>query len=194
MHRKANPIGRFTCTGLLLVGICSSATSLAQDAATARAIEKHFGGSSTYSGAGAVDPTGSPDAMVAFFIRAAPADVTVATRRQLDLDIKFDFDSADLTSEGALQLDVAGRALNDPQLRGHTFMLAGHTDDRGDPEYNKILSLKRAQSARSYLMREHEVGGDRLRTAGFGSAHPRASDQSEAARRVNRRVVLELVE
>lgn len=194
MHRNTVSIGMLAWTGVLLAGICGAASSSAEDTATARAIEKHFGAGSRAPARGAGDPAASPDAMVAFFTRAGPADVTVAARRHLDLDIKFDFDSADLTSEGSLQLDVAGRALNDPQLRSHTFMLAGHTDDRGDPDYNKVLSLRRAQSARAYLMQEHNVDGDRLQTAGFGAAHPRARDQSDAARRTNRRVVLEMVE
>ena len=80
MHHKVSSIGILSWTGVLLVGICGAATSLAQDAATLRAIEKHFGGSATLSEAGADDPTGTPDAMVAFFTDAAPADASATAR------------------------------------------------------------------------------------------------------------------
>ncbi len=144
---------------------------------------------------GQPDPTSSPDAMVAYFTQDMPDDVTVAARRRhVDLDIKFAFDSAELSEDGARQLDTAGQALNDPALQSHRFMLAGHTDDVGDPGYNRALSKKRAESARRYLIEKHGVSPERLETAGFGADHPKVAAKTPEARKRNRRVALEMVE
>jgi len=142
-----------------------------------------------------LDPTASPEAMVSFFTQDEPEDVTVAARRRhVDLDIKFEFDSAELSESGREQLDTAGAALNDPALQAHRFMLAGHTDDVGDPGYNRELSRRRAESAKRYLMEHYEIAADRLETAGFGSDLPKDPRHTPDARQRNRRVVLEMVE
>ena len=140
------------------------------------------------------DPASSPDAMVAYFTEEIEDTTVAARRRHVDLDIKFEFDSADLSGDGIQQLDTAGQALNDPALQSHRFMLAGHTDDVGDPTYNRTLSQKRAESAKRYLIEKHGISAERLETAGFGSEHPKETGSSPEARKRNRRVALEMVE
>jgi outer membrane protein OmpA-like peptidoglycan-associated protein len=73
-------------------------------------------------------------------------------------------------------------------------MLAGHTDDVGDPNYNRSLSEQRAITAKRYLVEKHGVSADRLETAGFGSDHPKEAGDTPEARKRNRRVALEMVE
>lgn len=142
-----------------------------------------------------LDPASSPEAMVTYFTEDAPEDVTVAARRRhVDLDIKFEFDSAKLSASGMEQLDTAGQALQDPALRDHRFMLSGHTDDIGDPGYNRELSRRRAEAAKHYLMKQYGISEERLETAGFGSDLPKDPAKTPEARRRNRRVVLEMVE
>jgi outer membrane protein OmpA-like peptidoglycan-associated protein len=175
------------------------------DAATAAAIEKHFAQKvepAPMPGAEAAgviekanDPASSPEAMVSYFTQEQPEDVTVAARRRhVDLDIKFEFDSADLSEGGIEQLDTAGQALVDPQLASRRFMLGGHTDDLGDADYNRELSRRRAESAKTYLIEVHKIAPDRLETVGFGSDHPKDPSSTPEARQSNRRVVLELIE
>jgi outer membrane protein OmpA-like peptidoglycan-associated protein len=141
------------------------------------------------------DPTASADAMVSFFTTDVPEDITVAARRpQVDLDIKFDFDSSTLSNDGIEQLDTAGQALNDPRLASRRFMLGGHTDDRGESDYNRDLSRRRAETAKKYLIEKYGISPDRLETAGFGSTHPKDRAETPEARQRNRRVVLEMIE
>jgi outer membrane protein OmpA-like peptidoglycan-associated protein len=182
-------------TGTLALAL-ATAPSLAragdEDPALTAAMKNHFGSGSTPA---AADATSSPDAMVSFFTSGPPpGDVTVASRKHLDLDVKFDFDSAQLEETGIAQLDVAGKALQAPQLKGHRFVLSGHTDDRGDAAYNLDLSLLRAESARLYLIEEYGVDPDRLEATGHGSEQPLSTDDSAEARTLNRRVVLEMVQ
>ena len=184
---------RTSAVALALAGLPAVVAAGEMDAATAAAIERHFGGESSPEGQSA-DPTASADAMVAYFTSDAPADVTVASRRRVDLDIQFEFDSSDLEANGIEQLNVAGDALGNPQLESHRFMLAGHTDDQGDPDYNRDLSLRRAQSARQYLIDEHGIEPARLETKGFGAEQPKVSEKTPDARKMNRRVVLEMIE
>lgn len=165
-----------------------------EDTALAAAIQKHFNSAPQTAEAPANAVT-SVDAMVAYFTSAPPpGDVTVASRRHVDLDVKFAFDSDAIDDAGIAQLDVAGKALQNPQLRGRRFMLAGHTDDRGDQAYNLDLSLRRAESARQYLINEYSVEPERLDAAGFGSEQPHSEEKTTESRRLNRRVVLEMVE
>jgi outer membrane protein OmpA-like peptidoglycan-associated protein len=196
MNRKyPRGIRRFEAgaLALALAGIPSLAGASDPDPATAAAIERHFGGKQN-AAADTADPTASADAMVAFFTSEMPAEVTVATRRHVDLDIRFEFDSSDLDQDGIQQLDVAGAALSTPQLKTRRFMLAGHTDDLGNPAYNRDLSLRRAKAARQYLIDEYGIDPDRLESQGFGSEQPKSKEPTADARKANRRVVLEMVE
>jgi OOP family OmpA-OmpF porin len=118
----------------------------------------------------------------------------VAVGQRVNLDVKFDLNSAALDEVGTEQLDQVGQALQSPRLKGHKFMLAGHTDDTGAADYNLELSKRRADEAREYLIKEHGVDPTRLETAGFGADQPISEGNSKAARKQNRRVVLEMVE
>ena len=174
------------------------------DPEVAAALERHLAqsaepapmpGGETPAKAKAADPTASADAMVSFFTTDVPEDVTVAARRpQVDLDIKFDFDSAALSDDGIEQLETAGQALNDPRLASRRFMLGGHTDDRGEGTYNRNLSKRRAETAKKYLVDTYGISPERLETAGFGSDHPKDRATTPEARQRNRRVVLEMIE
>ncbi len=182
---------------LLLLG--ASAAVADPDAETAAAIQRHFAQSAKDAGTTAspakAEPTESPEALVNYFTTDVPEDITVAARRpHVDLDITFDFDSADLNKDGIAQLDTAGQALNDPRLASRRFMLGGHTDDLGDAEYNRELSEKRAESAKRYLIEVYDIDPARLETAGFGSQHPKDPRHTPEARKRNRRVVLEMIE
>jgi outer membrane protein OmpA-like peptidoglycan-associated protein len=68
----------------------------------------------------------------------------------------------------------------------------GHTDDVGDAESNLVLSNKRAEAVKEFLVR---IGckDELLITHGFGEAKPRSTNDSEAGRANNRRVELKLI-
>ena len=191
---------RLVTTGTLALALLSAPTTFARDDAASddpaltAAMRSHFQAASPPADARG-DATASADAMVAYFTNAPPpGDVAVASRRHLDLDVKFAFDSAALDQAGVEQLDVAGKALQSPQLKDRRFMLAGHTDDQGDPGYNLDLSRRRAEAARQYLIDEYGVAPERLEATGFGAEQPRTTEDTPAARRANRRVVLEMVQ
>ena len=61
----------------------------------------------------------------------------------IDLEITFEYNSADISSKSLGAVQALGRALTNPDLKGSTFVVAGHTDAAGGEGYNQDLSLQR---------------------------------------------------
>ena len=88
------------------------------------------------------------------------------------------------------QLDeIALKMQQTPELKAK---LTGHTDDRGSENGNMKYGLKRAESVKSYLVKEHSIAEDRIETASAGEAEPVADNGTSEGRKENRRVVVEL--
>lgn len=112
---------------------------------------------------------------------------TVAQERpRIDLEIKFDYNSANIAKTALADMDNLGKALTDSSLKGSTFVLAGHTDAVGSEEYNLDLSSRRADSVKRYLMEKYSLAPDHLVTAGYGKTRLKNKDNPKGAE--NRRV------
>jgi OmpA-OmpF porin, OOP family len=117
--------------------------------------------------------------------------VTMDSAHAIDLTVFFAYDSDRLLPEARGQLDALGQALNDPALLPFGFLIAGHTDARGPANYNLDLSIRRALSVASYLVRYHNISPDRLVAHGWGEAELKLpSDPMSGA---NRRVEVSLL-
>ncbi len=68
-----------------------------------------------------------------------------------------------------------------------SMRIEGHADIRGDAEYNRRLSERRARNVMRALVREG-VNAARIDSVGYGAAHPRDQGQTEEAHQRNRRV------
>ena len=71
----------------------------------------------------------------------------------------------------------------------NTLIIAGFTDERGTPEYNRGLGERRAQAVRRALMLQG-VAESQLTTVSFGAERPAVEGDDEAAWAQNRRVEL----
>jgi outer membrane protein OmpA-like peptidoglycan-associated protein len=112
---------------------------------------------------------------------------TVAeTRPRIDLEIKFDYNSANIAQAAIPDMNNLGKALTDPSLKGSTFVLAGHTDAVGGEEYNLDLSNRRADAVKRYLMDKFGLASSNLVTAGYGKMRLKNSGRPTAPE--NRRV------
>jgi outer membrane protein OmpA-like peptidoglycan-associated protein len=107
-------------------------------------------------------------------------------RPRIDLEIKFDYNSATIAKSAVPDMDNLGKALSDPALKGGTFVLAGHTDAVGSEEYNQDLSGRRADSVKRYLTEKFNLAPDHLVTAGYGKTRLKNKDNPRAPE--NRRV------
>jgi OmpA-OmpF porin, OOP family len=106
------------------------------------------------------------------------------------LQLQFAFDSAKLSASDMAQLDKLVPVLNNPKLGFVAGTVVGHTDSIGDANYNLGLSKRRAESVANYL-KSHGVNlGSRFTLKGMGEADPIASNDTEAGRAENRRVVV----
>ena len=63
----------------------------------------------------------------------------------IDLEITFDYNSADISAKSLPAVQALGHALTNPDLKGSTFIVAGHTDAAGGEAYNQDLSERRAE-------------------------------------------------
>jgi peptidoglycan-associated lipoprotein len=69
---------------------------------------------------------------------------------------------------------------------GNSIIIAGFTDERGTPEYNRGLGERRAQAVREALIHAGAPGG-KLQTVSFGSEMPADNGSGEGAWAKNRR-------
>jgi outer membrane protein OmpA-like peptidoglycan-associated protein len=109
-----------------------------------------------------------------------------AKRPKIDVEINFDFNSAELTPHAEPQLNSLGKALTSPELQGAVVMLGGHTDAKGADDYNQKLSERRAETVKRFLVDNYKVSPDLLVTSGYGKEGLKNSAEPFAAE--NRRV------
>ena len=108
------------------------------------------------------------------------------TKPNIDLEINFDYNSADISSKSMPSVQALGKALTNPDLKGSTFVVAGYTDAAGGETYNQDLSERRADSIKKYLADKYGIVGTDLVTVGYGKT--KLKDPANPLAEVNRRV------
>jgi outer membrane protein OmpA-like peptidoglycan-associated protein len=109
-----------------------------------------------------------------------------ATKPQIDLEIQFDFNSAEISRNSTQAVQELGKAMSSPGLKGSTFVVAGHTDAVGSEAYNQELSERRADTIKKYLVEHYGMTGANLVTVGYGESKPK--DPNAPLDPANRRV------
>ncbi len=109
-----------------------------------------------------------------------------ADKPNIDLEITFDYNSADISAASLPNVQALGKALSDPNLKGSTFVVAGHTDAVGGESYNQDLSERRANSIKRYLVDKYAIRSTDLVTVGYGKSKPK--DPNAPMDPANRRV------
>jgi len=110
----------------------------------------------------------------------------VKDKPKIDLEINFDYNSADISAKSMPSVQALGRALTNPDLKGSTFVVAGHTDAAGGEAYNQELSERRADSIKKYLVDKYSIAAGDLVTVGYGKS--KLKDADNPLSEVNRRV------
>ncbi|MGF1643933.1 MAG: OmpA family protein [Thiotrichales bacterium] len=129
----------------------------------------------------ALDTGGAVDQIVQYLRDANAAVPQSFTLRGLNFETASSRISADSQK---IVADLAAALNAYPNV---TILLEGHTDDRGDPAFNKRLSGDRAAAVRNALI-EANITGGRITTAGLGADRPIADNGASAGRQENRRV------
>lgn len=90
------------------------------------------------------------------------------SKPKIDLEIYFNYNSAEITPKAVPDLMTLGRALTSSELQGGVFVIGGHTDAKGGEEYNQKLSERRALAVKRFLSEKFRLSDDSLVTAGYG--------------------------
>ena len=72
------------------------------------------------------------------------------------------------------------------------IQVSGHTDNVGDDDANMILSKKRSESVKRFLM-QNGIDEGRIKTQFFGESKPIEDNSTAAGRQKNRRVELKII-
>ena len=106
-------------------------------------------------------------------------------------NILYDFNKYTLKPESRLVLNDLIKIMHDnPDI---TVELSSHTDSFGTQEFNRVLSLRRAQSCVDYIVNRGKVSKRRIHAMGYGASQPIApnklpnGEDNPAGRQLNRR-------
>jgi outer membrane protein OmpA-like peptidoglycan-associated protein len=92
----------------------------------------------------------------------------------------------ELTGEAQQKLTLIAQTLS-PQAKTHDIVVEGHTDSKGTPTSNQVLSENRARAVMDFLI-SRGVSANSITSVGIGQARPVADNASAEGRANNRRV------
>ena len=90
------------------------------------------------------------------------------TRPSIDLEVNFEYNSDRIGSKATPQVTALGEALSSAELKGGTFIVAGHADAKGSDTYNQGLSERRADAVKQFLSEKYGIDASNLVTVGYG--------------------------
>ncbi len=110
----------------------------------------------------------------------------VAEAVRVELDVKFDFDKADVKQDSYSDIENLAEFMK--QYPQTATTVEGHTDSTGNAAYNQKLSERRAAAVRDTLVNQYGVEADRVNAVGYGKDRPVADNATNEGRAINRRV------
>ena len=103
--------------------------------------------------------------------------------------LEFTQGSATITPEMYRDLDrLVNYMLDNPSL---SLVIAGHTNKEGNHKDNLLLSQKRANAIKEYIVEFGGIEEYRIRAIGFGDTKPLMDEKSDYEKKINRRVEFE---
>ena len=104
--------------------------------------------------------------------------------------LKFDFNSATIKEE---YTPILEKLKNYIESKNEKISIIGYTDSKGTKEYNRELSLRRAESLEEKLIELGLSPEKIIETKGNGDNNPIASNDTEEGRAANRRIEVQFV-
>ena len=128
-----------------------------------------------------------PDTPKGIRVDSDGCPIKIEQKISITLLIEFDFDKA--VVKPIYHNDIEKVANFMKAYPDKNVELEGHTDSIGTDEYNKKLSIRRAESVKKYLVEKFGAPASRITTVGFGESKPVATNDTPEGRQKNRRVV-----
>jgi len=111
--------------------------------------------------------------------------------RMLLMGVNFDFNSNQLKPESYPILFHASKMLKqNPDLN---IEVQGYTDYVGSTKANEIVSQRRADTVKNYLV-ARGISTDRISAVGYGEANPIGDNKDAAGRAMNRRIEFKVID
>jgi outer membrane protein OmpA-like peptidoglycan-associated protein len=131
-------------------------------------------------------PTAAKNGVIENDIVLTPSGQTIRLQHLI-----FDMSRAVIKPESFQELDQLVAFLKtNPKIK---IQLEGHTDNQGNANANFKLSQDRVDAVKKYLTKDG-ISKDRIQTKAFGGTQPLSTENSEAARAMNRRVEMRVLE
>ena len=116
------------------------------------------------------------------------AVAAIGSGKQITLNssVLFDFDKFSVLIDAKQELD---KVIDQIKLQKPSqIIIEGHTDNIGDESYNQQLSEKRAKAVKEYILQKILPAKIQIRSIGYGSSLPIASNDTKEGQDKNRRV------
>ena len=104
----------------------------------------------------------------------------------LDSEVLFDVNKYDVRVHPEAEEVLKNLAIVLKEMDVKNFEIDGHTDSDGSDEYNQVLSEKRANSVKNFLVSQGVTA--EITTKGYGESKPIASNDTAEGKQKNRRV------
>jgi OmpA-OmpF porin, OOP family len=105
-------------------------------------------------------------------------------------NVEYDFNKSTIRPSSFKSLDDLVEVLTlKPNL---VIEIGGHTDNVGDDQSNELLSQRRAESVKQYLVKKG-VKPERVQTKGYGESMPVADNDTNEGRQKNRRTEVKII-
>ena len=104
--------------------------------------------------------------------------------------VEFIYAKEGLTAKGKKTIDEVYEILN--RYKNIKVEIGGHTDSDGTTKNNQILSQKRADAIKDYLVKKG-ISSKRLKAIGYGESKPLVKNNSSSNKQKNRRVEFILI-
>lgn len=124
------------------------------------------------------------------YVKTTSDDDAKTYKRIFDLDIHFATAKWEIEKQYEKKLNELAK-----QLTANTNMkieLAAHTDDVGDDASNMLLSQRRANAVRDYLVAKN-IATNRILPKGYGEKKPIATNETPEGRATNRRTECRII-
>ena len=109
----------------------------------------------------------------------------------VDMEILFDYNSANIRWDQKERLIDLARTLSSSDFRKFSVLFVGHTDAKGSAEYNKKLSSQRAEAVADFIRVNTAIPSTQIVSSGVG--FDRLKDRNDPFSERNRRVQLVLI-
>lgn len=114
------------------------------------------------------------------------AQSAVSENERVIINIEFDTNKANVKSKYNEEIKRFADVMK--RHPDWNIVIEGHTDNLGGAENNRLLSKRRADSVRDYMIKNFGIDASRIKAEGYGMSKPIASNETSAGRQKNRRV------